>query len=135
MSPSTDAVNASTRRSRPYAFDAQAEGGVYPDAAVAAAARTGAVCSLLNRPRALTPKPPSMRALLSVEAAETAALAAIPAGEAKAQGIVVGRSAPAPSAILDLRAGYGVVWAVSDVLGARRNTDSWEYQCMLGVRC
>ena len=34
-----DALNAIDRRSRPYAFDAQAEAGASPDAAVAAAAR------------------------------------------------------------------------------------------------
>ena len=45
-----DAVNAIERRSRPYAFDAQAAAGASPDAAVAAAARDVLVALIAQLP-------------------------------------------------------------------------------------
>src|SRR6186997_491922 len=45
-----DALNAIDRRSRPYAFDAQAEAGASPDAAVAAAARDVLVALIAQLP-------------------------------------------------------------------------------------
>src|SRR5215207_3005386 len=95
-----DALNAIDRRSRPYAFDAQAEAGASPDAAVAAAARNVLV-------RLIAQLPLELHTQACVDAAYAAALAAIPAGEAKAQGLVVGRAAAA--AILDLRTQDGAV--------------------------
>ena len=100
-----DALNAINRRSRPYVFDSQAPAGASPDAAVAAAARQVLV-TLINEP--LNPDfLAAFRAagLDSVEADYTAALAAIPDGIAKTQGIDVGHAAA--TAILALRANDG----------------------------
>ena len=108
-----DALNAIDRRSRPYAFDAQAEAGASPDAAVAAAARDVLVPLIAQLPLELHTQACIDAGVASVEAAYTAALAAIPAGEAKAQGIVVGRAAAA--AILDLRADGRRGWAISQL--------------------
>ena len=108
-----DALNAIDRRSRPYAFDAQAEAGASPDAAVAAAARGVLVPLIAQLPLELHTQACIDAGVASVEAAYTAALAAIPAGEAKAQGIVVGRAAAA--AILDLRADGRRGWAISQL--------------------
>ena len=102
-----DALNAIDRRSRPYAFDAQAEAGASPDAAVAAAARGVLVPLIAQLPLELHTQACIDAGVASAEAAYTAALAAIPAGAAKAQGIVLGRAAAA--AILDLRATDGAV--------------------------
>ena len=93
-----DALNAIDRRSQPYAFDGQAPAGTSPEAAVAAAAHDVLV--------AVFPQLPSELGLTLaaavdlVEAAYTAALAAIP-DTGKAQGILIGQAAAA--AILDLR--------------------------------
>ena len=57
-----DALNAIDRRSRPYAFDAQAEAGASPDAAVAAAARECWSRSSLNCLSNSTRKRASMQA-------------------------------------------------------------------------
>ena len=102
-----DALNAIDRRSRPYTFDAQAEAGASPDAAVAAAARDVLVPLIAQLPLELHTQACIDAGVASAEASYAAALAAIPAGEAKAQGIVVGRAAAA--AILDLRAADGAV--------------------------
>ena len=58
-----DALNAIDRRSRPYAFDMQAEAGASPDAAVAAAARDVLVPLIGQLPLELTPSLASMQAL------------------------------------------------------------------------
>jgi PAP2 superfamily len=98
-----DALNAIDRRSEPYAFDARAPAGTSPEAAVAAAAHDVLV--------ALFPQlPPELgfttaAAIDLVDAAYTAALAAIPDTPAKAQGILIGQAAAA--AILALRNGDG----------------------------
>ena len=125
-----DALNAIDRRSRPYAFDAQAEAGASPDAAVAAAARDVLVPLFAQLPLELHTQACIDAGVASVEAAYTAALAAIPAGEAKAQGIVVGRAAAA--AILDLRAEDGAVGPFLN-FACPQDTDPGEYQCTPGT--
>jgi hypothetical protein len=99
-----DALNAIDRRSRPYAFNATAKRGAYPDAAVAAAARDVLV-ALVRQISA--PFPPACvdAGVASVESDYTAALAAIPDGRHKARGIEVGQAAAAT--ILALRAADG----------------------------
>src|ERR1700747_2484926 len=65
-----------------------------------------------------------------VEAAYTAALAAIPDGQAKAQGIAVGQAAAA--AILDLRAEDGAVGPFLN-FACPQDTNPGEYQCTPGT--
>ena len=84
-----DALNAIDRRFQPYALDKRVEPGASADAAVAAAARDVLVPLLGQLPREL---PFITQAcidgsLAGVEAAYTAALAALPDAPAKAQGI------------------------------------------------
>jgi hypothetical protein len=96
-----DALNAIDRRSRPYAYDAQAQRGTSPDAAVAAAAHDVLVPGL----RALSAYavPACIDAgVASVEADYVAALAAVRDGSAKTRGVALGKAAAA--AILALRA-------------------------------
>lgn len=97
-----DALNAIVRRSRPYAFDALAGVGASPDAAVAAAARDVLVAAIGE-----LPFPPECvsAGLASVEADYATALAAIPDGAAKMQGIALGQASAA--AILAARADDG----------------------------
>ena len=66
----------------------------------------------------------------SAEAAYTAALAAIPDGQAKAQGIAVGQAAAA--AILDLRADDGAVGPFLN-FDCPQDTNPGEYQCTPGT--
>ena len=97
-----DALNAIDRRSRPYAFDAQVNAGASREAAVASAARNVLVPVISQ-----LPFPPAclQAGIASVEADYAAALAAIPDGAAKTQGIQVGQASAA--AIVALRAGDG----------------------------
>jgi len=97
-----DALNAIDRRSRPYAFRGQAAAGTAIDAAVAAAAHRVMV-TLIGQ----IPFPPAclVAGIAVVEAAYTDALAAIPGGPAKLDGIALGEAAA--SAILTLRADDG----------------------------
>jgi PAP2 superfamily len=99
-----DALNAIHRRSRPYAFaPAHPRRRASPDAAVAAGAR-GVLVPLLEQ----LPPPFSDCAPASVAGVEddyAAALAAIPDGRAKTQGVRVGQAAAA--VILAVRAGDG----------------------------
>ena len=125
-----DALNAIDRRSRPYAFDAQAEAGASPDAAVAAAARYVLVPLIAQLPLELTIQSCIDAGVASVLAAYTAALAAIPDGAAKTQGIAVGRAAAA--AILDLRAADGAVGPFLNPL-CPQDTEPGEYQCTPGT--
>jgi hypothetical protein len=97
-----DALNAIDRRSRPYAYDATVSPSVSVDAAVAAAARNVLVETIGQLP---FPAPCIAAGIASAEADYAAALAAIPAGLAKDQGIVLGSAAAA--AIIALRAGDG----------------------------
>ena len=86
-----DALNAIKHRSRPYVFKGHAH-HASPEAAVASAARTTLVNALVGAD--LRPLPNSAHgAIAGVEAAYTAALAAIPEGQAKARGISLGRQA------------------------------------------
>ena len=97
-----DALNAIDRRSRPYAFRGQAAAGTSIDAAVAAAAHRVMV-TLIGQ----IPFPPAclVAGIAVVEDAYTDALAAIPGGPAKLDGIALGEAAA--SAILTLRADDG----------------------------
>ena len=99
-----DALNAIERRSSPYAFATQRPlPRASPDATVAAAAR-GVLVPLLEE----LPAPFSDCAPASVDGVEddyAAALAAIPDGRAKDQGVQLGRAAAAT--ILAVRTGDG----------------------------
>ena len=86
-----DALNSIRHRSRPYAFHTHAP-HASPTAAVAAAARTALLGALMDPPFAACR--PSATVL--VDAAYREALALVPAGRAKSQGIALGgRSAKA----------------------------------------
>jgi len=99
-----DALNAIDRRYRAYAFTATVQGPVSPEAAVAAAARDVLVTLIGQIP---APFPPACitAGIASVEADYATALAGIPDGVAKTEGLRVGRDAAA--AILALRADDG----------------------------
>ena len=125
-----DAVNAIERRSRPYAFDAHAAAGASPDAAVAAAARDVLVALIAQLPLELHTQACIDAGVASVQAAYAAALAAIPDGQAKAQGIAVGQAAAA--AILDLRANDGAVGPFLN-FDCPQETRPGEYQCTPGT--
>ena len=125
-----DALNAIDRRSRPYAFDGEAETGASPDAAVAAAARDVLVSLIAQLPLELHTQTCIDAGVASVAAAYTAALAAIPDDQAKAQGIAVGQAAAA--AILDLRADDGAVGPFLNV-ACPQDTNPGEYQCTPGT--
>ena len=94
-----DALNAIDRRYQPYAFDGHAP-GASPDAAVAAAAHDVLVATYPRMPGEIGLTPDA--AISLVEAAYTTALAAIPNGSAKSEGVLIGRAAAA--AIVALRA-------------------------------
>ena len=124
-----DALNAIDRRSRPYTFDMQAEPGASPDAAVAAAARDVLVPLIGQLPLELVSQSCIDAGVASVEADYTAALAAIPDDQAKAQGIAVGQAAAA--AILALRAADGAVGPFLN-FSCPQDTNPGEYQCTPG---
>jgi hypothetical protein len=96
-----DALNAIDRRFRPYTFDKPAAPDASPEAAVAAAARDVIVPLLGQLPHELAAQSCIDAGVASVDAAYTAALAALPDAPATAQGIAVGQAAAA--AILALR--------------------------------
>jgi hypothetical protein len=125
-----DALNAIDRRSRPYALNLQSEAGASPDAAVAAAARDVLVPLIAQLPLELHTQACIDAGVASVEAAYTAALAAIPDGEAKTQGIAVGQAAAA--AILNLRAEDGAVGPFLN-FACPQDTNPGEYQCTPGT--
>jgi hypothetical protein len=128
-----DALNAIDRRYQPYTFDKRVESGASPDAAVAAAARDVLVPLLGQLPRELPFITQSCidAGVASVEAAYTAALAALPDAPAKAQGVAVGQAAGA--AVLGRRAADG---AVGPFLNSSCPQDSppGKYQCTPGFR-
>jgi hypothetical protein len=99
-----DALNAIDRRSHPYAVRLNATPGTSPDAAVAAAARDVLV-TVLGSLSFFLPADCINGGTASVEADYAAALAAIPNGPAKSQGVALGQAAAA--AILALRSGDG----------------------------
>jgi hypothetical protein len=125
-----DALNAIDRRARPYVLDVEANAGASPDAAVAAAARDVLVPLIAQLPLELHAQACIDAGVASVEAAYGAALAAIPDGWAKAQGIVVGRAAA--GAILDLRREDGAVGPFLN-FACPQDTDPGEYQCTPGT--
>jgi hypothetical protein len=125
-----DALNAIDRRSRPYTFDVEAEAGTSPDAAVAAAARDVLVALIAQLPLELHSQACIDAGVTSVEGAYAAALAAIPDGESKVQGIAVGQAAAA--AILDLRANDGAVGPFLN-FACPQDTEPGEYQCAPGT--
>jgi hypothetical protein len=87
-----DALNAIDHRYEPYAYDAVAPRGASPEAAVAAAAHYVLIARIPNQKA-------------SLDAALASALAAIPDGKGKADGIATGRAAAV--AILVRRADDG----------------------------
>jgi hypothetical protein len=97
-----DAVNAIERRSRPYAYDAQAISSASVDAAVAAAAR-GTLVSVFST----LPESAECRAAgtAAADAFYAAALATVPEGAAKTDGVSVGQAAA--NAIILRRTGDG----------------------------
>jgi hypothetical protein len=125
-----DALNAIDRRSRPYAFDMQAAPGASPDAAVAAAARDVMVPLIGQLPLELHTQSCIDAGVARVEADYTAALAAIPDDQAKAQGIAVGQAAAA--AILALRADDGAVGPFLNP-NCPQDTKPGEYRCTPGT--
>jgi PAP2 superfamily len=116
-----DALNAIDRRSRPYAVDLPANPGASPEATVAAAARDVLVPLLTQLP------PPfvSTRAVEIVEEDYTDALAAIPDGPAKTQGVELGQAAA--EALLALRAADGSDTPLFDS-AYPQGTDPGEYR-------
>ena len=97
-----DALNAIDRRSRPYAFDGRASGPTSVEAAAAAAARdvlVSVIAGLPVDPACVT------NGTADVNASYATALAAIPSGPAKANGVALGQAAAA--AMVALRAGDG----------------------------
>ena len=125
-----DALNAIDRRSSPYALDVQAEPGASPDAAVAAAARDVLVPLFGQLPLELFPQTCIDAGVASVESDYADALAAIPDGQPKAQGIAVGQAAAA--AILAKRAADGAVGPFLN-FACPQDTDPGEYQCTPGT--
>lgn len=125
-----DAVNAIDRRSRPYAYDPEVDAGASPDAAVAAAARSVLVQLIAQLPLELHSQECIDEGIASVLDAYTAALAAIPDGEAKTRGIAIGRDAAA--AILALRASDGAVGPFLNFT-CPQDTEPGEYQCTPGT--
>jgi hypothetical protein len=97
-----DALNAIDRRFEPYAYDAQAPAGASAAAAVAAAAHDALAAALGDLPSELFPPVCGVDGLAVVNDAYDAALAAIPDGDAKTDGIATGQAAAA--AIVALRA-------------------------------
>jgi hypothetical protein len=99
-----DALNAIDRRSRPYAYRASGPAWASPAAAVAAAARDVLVSTIGQIPP-LFPQACRDAGIASVEADYVAALADIPAGEAKTAGLQIGQAAAAT--IIAMRVGDG----------------------------
>jgi hypothetical protein len=97
-----DALNAISRRSKPYAFAARAR-GASPEAAVAAAARTALIGGLADVTAPFDVN--HAKAVASVEESYQRALADIPASPAKTRGIALGKKAA--YSILAERAGDG----------------------------
>jgi hypothetical protein len=125
-----DALNAINRRYRPYIFEGRAEPGASPDAAVAAAARDVLVALLKQLPNELVSSSCIDVGVASVEKEHTAALAVIPDGPAKTQGIAAGQAAAA--AILAKRASDGAVGPFLNP-NCPQNAKPGEYQCIPGT--
>ena len=124
-----DALNAIDRRSRPYAYERQAHPATSTAAAVASAARHVLVAVINEIP---APFPPACLAagVASVEANYAAALALIPNGQPKTNGIALGQAAAA--AILELRSGDGSDTPLLD-FGYPQGDEPGEYRFTPGV--
>jgi hypothetical protein len=106
-----DAVNAIDRRSRPYAFDGEAAAPTSLEAAVAAAARDVLVSVIPTLPESAECV---ANGLASVSGSYAAALAAIPDGPAKSNGLAVGQAAAAAILARRVNDGYGAPWVDPD---------------------
>ena len=106
-----DALNAIERRSRPYAYDAAAPAGSSAEAAVAAAARDVLVSQIALIGAPFPPQCVSA-GLARAETDYANALARIPDGAAKAQGVALGQAAAA--AVIARRANDGSGTALVD---------------------
>ena len=104
-----DAINAIDRRSRPYAFTTRGSSSASVDAAIAAAARD-ALVSVIGT----LPESPECRAagIALTNDLYTAALALVPDGQPKLDGVAVGQAAAA--AIIALRANDGSEQPMTD---------------------
>ena len=89
-----DALNAIRRRSQPYVYDARAQRGSSPDAAVTAAARDVLVAAI-GQLQAPFGQQCIKAGVESVQADYTTALDAIPDSQRKDRGVAVGRAAAA----------------------------------------
>jgi hypothetical protein len=98
-----DALNGIKRRSDPYAVDLRRTPSASPEAAVATAAHDVLVPALRQLPAAFAAGVPA--AVAHVDNAYTAALAELPDGKRKRQGVSLGRAAAA--AINSMRVGDG----------------------------
>jgi hypothetical protein len=116
-----DALNAIDRRSRPYAVDLPATPGASAEAAVAAAARDVLVSLLTELPQPFA----GAAGVMSVEADYTDALAAIPDGPAKTQGVELGQAVA--EAFLALRAEDGADTPLFD-FAYPQGTEPGEYR-------
>jgi hypothetical protein len=125
-----DALNAIDRRSKPYAYNAHAAASTSPDAAVAAAARTVLVTLIGQLPLELHSQACIDAGVASAKAAYTAALALIPNGSAKTDGITLGEDSA--RAILELRADDGAVGPFLN-FNCPQDTDPGEFQCLPGT--
>jgi hypothetical protein len=106
-----DAVNAIDRRSRPYAFDREARVPSSTDAAAAAAARDALVSVISGLPES----PQCVAAgIADVEASYALALQSVPDGQAKTNGVAVGRAAAAAIVALRANDGSDILWADPD---------------------
>jgi hypothetical protein len=121
-----DALNAIDQRSRPYAFDGPRQPGASPDAAVAAAGRTVLAALISQLPLELVAPACIAAGQASVAADYAAALALIPDGQAKTQGIALGEAAA--QAILARRASDGAVGPFLN-FDCPTNTAPGQYQC------
>jgi hypothetical protein len=104
-----DAVNAIHRQSRPYAFSPQVQPGASPEAAVATAVRDVLVSQL---PLAGVSPECVSAGTARAESDQAKALAAIPEGRARAEGMALGKRAAA--AIIALRVRDGSDTAMVD---------------------
>lgn len=123
-----DALNAIDRRSHPYVFEGHAAHGASPEAAVAAAARSVLVPLLREIPAPFAPCGDAGAAM--VEGDYSAALAAIPDGRAKTDGIDIGRAAA--EALLAVRAADGSDTPLLD-FGYPQGTDPGEWRFTPGT--
>jgi hypothetical protein len=108
-----DALNAIDRRYEPYLYDARSEPGAAPAAAVAAAMRVALIGALAGFG---TPEQQA-KAKERVETAYAAALAKIPEGRARQDGIAAGQAAAA--AMLTLRKADGATAQVAYTPGTQ----------------